>query len=312
MKVQVMQTSAEERIREITLQGQLDPLRRLHLVAQTGGTVETIPVSKGSRVKRGDVLVKLALDTKETDLAEANALLSAARAEQKAASRLQQRGLQSELALQQANARLASATAARDRISLQITQTQVTAPFDAIVNDIPVNEGGLVERGMAVADLIDDSAFVITATATQQTINEIQLGQAVHAKLITGEELQGSITFLSQVADPQSRSFTIEAQLEKSDSNLASGVSASLFIPVESISAVQLSSSAMALGDDGEIGVKVVNDDDRVEFYPVTILSTDADGAWVTGMPEGSRVITLGQGFVNTGDLVEAVEGPAL
>ena len=312
MKVQVTQTTAVEKTREITLQGQLDPARRLQLVAQTGGAVASIPVSKGSRVKKGEVLVKLALDTKETDLAEANALLAAARAEQKAASRLQQRGLQSELALQQANARLASASAARDRISLQITHTQITAPFDAVINDLPVDEGELVERGMMVADLIDDSAFVIAATATQQTVSQISLGQKVRAKLITGEELQGKVTYLSPVADPQSRSFTIEAEIEKSDKNLASGVSASLLIPVESISAIQISSSAMALGDDGEIGVKIVNAEEKVEFYPVTIISTDAEGAWVTGMPAGSRVITLGQGFVNAGDQVEAVESPSL
>lgn len=312
MRVQVMQTTAEEKTREITLQGQLDPIRRLQLVAQTGGAVASIPVSKGNRVKKGEILVKLALDTKETDLVEANALLTAARAEQKAASRLQQRGLQSELALQQANARLASASAARDRISLQITQTQITAPFNAVINDLPVDEGELVERGMVVADLIDDSAFVITATATQQTVSQITLGQKVRAQLITGEELQGKVTYLSPVADPQSRSFTVEAEIEKPDKNLASGVSASLLVPVESISAIQISSSAMALGDDGEIGVKIVNAEDRVEFYPVTIISTDADGAWVTGMPAGSRVITLGQGFVNAGDQVEAVESPSL
>lgn len=311
MKVQVVETTAEQRTREVTLQGQLDPLRRLEVVAQTGGSVESIPVTKGSRVKQGDVLVKLGLDTKETDLAEANALLSAARAEQKAASRLQQRGLQSELALQQANARLASARAARDRISLQITHTQITAPFDAIINNIPVDQGELVERGMMVADLIDDSAFVITASASQQTVSQISNGQKVRAKLITGEELQGKITFLSAVADPLSRSFTIEARLDKTNTDLVSGVSASLLIPVESLAAVQISASAIALGDDGEIGVKTVDAEDRVEFYPVTIVSSDTDGAWVTGIPAGSRVITLGQGFVNVGEQVEPVLEPA-
>ncbi len=311
MKVQIIDTAAVQRTREITLQGQLDPLRRLEVVAQTGGTVESIPVIKGSRVKQGEVLVKLGLDTKETDLAEANALLSSALAEQKAASRLQQRGLQSELALQQANARLASARAARDRISLQITQTQITAPFDAIINDIPVNEGELLERGMMVADLIDDSAFVITAAASQQTVSQITNGQKVRAKLITGEELVGEITFLSAVADPLSRSFTVEARLQKADTDLVSGVSASLLIPVESIAAVQVSASAIALGDDGEIGVKTVDQENRVEFYPVTIISSDTAGAWVTGIPAGSRVITLGQGFVNVGEQVDPVSEPA-
>lgn len=312
MKVQVVQTSAEARTREISLQGQLDPLRRLHLVAQTSGAVEALPTSKGSRVKQGDVLVKLALDTKETDLAEANAQVSAARAEQKAAARLQKSGLQSNLSAQQAKARLASAVAARDRISLQIKQTQISAPFDAILNDVLVEEGELVERGMPVADLIDDSAFILSATATQQTVSQIEIGQPVRAKLITGEELTGKITFLSQVADSNTRSFSIEAQLDDSTEGLTSGISASLIIPVESITAFQVSASAMALGENGEIGIKTVNTENRVEFHPVEIVSTDTNGAWVIGIPDGARVITLGQGFVNAGDEVEPVTGPAL
>jgi len=42
-----------------------------------------------------------------------------------------------------------------------------------------------------------------------------------------------------------------------------------------------------------------------VEFRPIKLVSTTLDGAWVTGIEEGSRVITLGQGFVNTGEIVE-------
>jgi len=310
MKVQVASTTTGERVREITLQGQLDPGRRLHLVAQTSGAVESIPVTKGNRVKRGDLLVKLSLDSRDSDLAEANARVSAARAEQKAAARLQKRGLQSELALQQANAALASAVAGRNRISRDITHTEIRAPFDAIVNDLSVEEGALVQRGAAVADLIDDSTFVISARATQQTVSQITVGQSVRARLITGEELDGSITFLSQVASPETRSFLVEAELKNPPGKLSSGVSASLLVPVESIPAAQVSASAMALGDDGEIGVKLVNGENRVEFYPVQIISTDQDGAWVTGIPEGSRVITLGQGFVAEGEEVEPIEAP--
>lgn len=308
MKVQVANTTSDERVREITLQGQLDPGRRLHLVAQTSGAVESIPVSRGSRVKSGDILVKLTLDSRDSDLREANAHVAAARAEQKAAARLQKRGLQSELALQQANAALASAIAGRDRIARDIEHTEIRAPFDAILNDLTVDEGELVQRGATIADLIDDSKFVISATATQQTINQISSGQSIRAKLITGEEVEGKITFLSQVADPQTRSFVVEAEINNPPDNLSSGVSASLLVPVESIAAVQVSASAMALGDDGEIGVKLVNDENLVEFYPVQIVSTDQDGAWVTGIPAGSRVITLGQGFVTAGEEVEPVE----
>jgi len=286
MKVEVMRIAASEVTRELTLQGQLEPLRRLHIVGQIGGLVDSIAATRGQRVKQGDLLLKLDLETKKADLAEANAMVKAAADEQRAASNLQKRGLQSGLALSQANAKLASAVAARDRIALKIRQTEILAPFDGVLNDLMVEEGELIERGMRVADIVE----------------------TVIARLITGEELAGKITYLSSVADPTTRSFTVEAEVANTGQALAAGVSATLVVPVESVAAAMVSPSALALGPDGEIGVKTIDQDNTVEFHPVSIISTTSDGAWVTGIPDNSTVIMLGQGFVNPGDEVDPVE----
>ena len=312
MKVEVMRISASEVNRELTLQGQLEPLRRLQIVGQTGGLVDVIAAKRGQRVKQGDLLVKLDLETKKADLAEANARVKAAADEQRAAANLQKRGLQSGLALSQANAQLASAVASRDRISLRIKQTEILAPFDGVLNDLMVEQGELIERGMRVADIVDDSGFKVSATAAQQVVQQIKPGQAVVARMITGEELAGKITYLSSIADPTTRSFTVEAEVTNTEQALAAGVSATLVVPVESVAAAQVSPSALALGLDGEIGVKTIDQDNKVEFHAVSIISTDNDGAWVTGIPDNSLVITLGQGFVNPGDEVEPIEASPL
>jgi len=44
-----------------------------------------------------------------------------------------------------------------------------------------------------------------------------------------------------------------------------------------------------------------------VVFYPVTIIRTTQQGAWVTGLPQKVGIITLGQGFVRAGDKVKAI-----
>ena len=310
MKVEVQQVEVTQTTRDITLQGQLEPIRRLQVVAQKSGIVEQLPTRRGQRVKQNDLLVRLSLESLEADLKEAKAQVVAASGEQRAAQKLQKSGLQSQSALSQANAQLASAIAVRDRVALQIVQTQITAPFAGVLNDVPVEMGMLIERGTVIADLVDDSGFKILATAAQQVVSQIKVDQAVTAILITGEELQGKITYISSVADANTRSFVIEAEVGNENKSLAAGVSASLIVPLESIGATLVSPSALALGSDGEIGVKSVDSDDRVVFHSVEIISTDSDGAWVTGIPDQTRVITLGQGFVNAGDLVEPVELP--
>jgi len=310
MKVQVRLLRPETMNRELTLQGQVEAKRHLRIRSDVSGTVTDIPVPKGSRVKKDDLLVKLSLDGREVELGEAKARVRAALSQEKAAKQLRKQGLQSQIQLEQAQAALASARASLNKIRLDVVNTQILAPFDGILNGLPVELGQQIDRGSVVADVVDDSAFIVTATAAQQTINSLSPGQPVEAKLITGDLLPGKITFISAIADPTTRSFEIEAEVVNRKAAIAAGVSASLVVPVESVDAFFVSPSSISLGPDGEIGVKTVNPDNVVEFHTVSLVQTTHDGAWVTGIPAGSRLITLGQGFVSPGQTVEPVIEP--
>ena len=307
MKVQIEIANLETRSREIVLQGQLEPARVLDIKAEISSTVESLSVSKGQRVQAGDLITTLALNGRDDDLTEANAQVRYASGEQKAASQLLQQGLQSEVRSQQASAALATAVAQRNRITRDIDNTKISAPFNGVINSLPVNLGELVSHGTVIAQLVDDSSFKVTAQVAQQSVNELQLGQAVTLELITGQKLTGTLSFVASMADSQTRSFTVEAKIKNPGENISAGVSASLKIPVETVESVFLTPSALSLGDRGELGAKLVDENNRVEFVPVTLLSTSIDGAWVTGIPKGSRIITLGQAFVAVGERVEPV-----
>ena len=307
MKVQIEIAKLESRSREIVLQGQLEPARVLDIKAEISSTVETLPVNKGQRVEANQLLATLALNGRDDDLTEANAQVSYAAGEQKAASELQRQGLQSAVRSQQTSAALATAVAQRNRITRDIGNTQIAAPFAGILNSLPVELGELVSHGTVIAQLVDDSSFRVTAQVAQQGVSKLKIGQAVTLELITGQELSGTLSFVASMADSQTRSFTVEANVENPGENVSAGVSASLKIPVETVESVFLTPSALSLGDQGELGVKLVDANDIVEFIPVTLLSTTIDGAWVSGIPSGSRIITLGQAFVAIGEQVDPI-----
>ena len=71
----------------------------------------------------------------------------------------------------------------------------------------------------------------------------------------------------------------------------------------------RVSPALLTLGPDGDIGLKIVDEFNRVEFYPVELAMSRLDGVWVTGLPETARIITVGQGYVAPGQVVEAVTG---
>lgn len=307
MAVEITTAQLDTVAREIELQGWLEPVQHLFLKAQTSGAIESVLVEKGTRVKQGEVLVQLDQAGRQNILTEAQARVKTAQSEQAAALSLRQQRLQSQLQLEQSEAALEAALAQLASVELDIANTSITAPFAGIVNDLPADVGELIERGDVVAEVIDDSAFDVSAQAAQQTLSELRIGQAVSVELITGQTLVGSLTYISSIADQQTRSFRVEARVENTVGAIAAGVSASLSIPVEQVEAVFITPSAFSLGESGELGVKAVDSDSRVIFLPIELVSTALDGAWVSGIPEGSQLITLGQGFVNVGEQVKTV-----
>ncbi len=305
MKVEFITVSLSPMAREIVLQGQLEPIRKLQIRAETGGTVDAITTIKGQRVSAGSPIVILSLSGRDSELREAIARVKTAESEQQAATSLRKRGLQSQVQLEQAQAQLETARAKLARIELDISNTRIIAPFAGVINALPIEIGELISRSDIVAEIVDDSAFKITAQAAQQTIAQLAAGQDVSVRLITGQELIGKITFIASVANSDTRSFAVEAEVDKSDEKIAAGVSASLVVPVEQVEAVFITPSAISLGDDGELGVKLLDQNNRVLFNPISLLSTSIGGAWVTGIPDNSRVISLGQGFVSAGQEVD-------
>ena len=74
--------------------------------------------------------------------------------------------------------------------------------------------------------------------------------------------------------------------------------------PVE---AVRVPRSSLTFSSAGELGVRVVNEQDVVAFVPVQVLADGQTQMWVDGIASGARVIVQGQDFVREGQRVAPV-----
>lgn len=309
MTVQVAELRQGQVTREVVVQGQLEPRRRVQVRAETSGRVVDLPVEKGSRVTAGMVLIGLAREDRPAQLAKAEAEVASRLLDVQAARKLQAQGLQAVNQLKSTEAALAAARAERERLELDLARTRITAPFDGIVETRPVEQGSLVERGDTVAEIVDISVLKAVGQAPQQSAGKLALGQSVKVRLLDGREARGRITYLARVAESGTRSFRVEAEVPNGEGKLDAGISAELRIAVAREPAHFLSPAVLTLDDQGRVGVKAVNAENRVDFHPVSLVRTAADGVWVSGLPEKIRVITQGQGFVAPGQAVEPVSG---
>ncbi len=65
--------------------------------------------------------------------------------------------------------------------------------------------------------------------------------------------------------------------------------------------------SAFLLATDGNVALAEVVDG-KINIVTVQILIDTTEGAWVTGLPEASKVVVSGQGFVKSGEEVDVIE----
>jgi multidrug efflux system membrane fusion protein len=69
----------------------------------------------------------------------------------------------------------------------------------------------------------------------------------------------------------------------------------------------RISPSLLTLDDAGNIGTKIIDENGKVQFVVADIAQSSSDGVWIAGLPESATIITVGQGFVTSGSLVDAI-----
>ena len=310
MKVKVLDVMAVEITREIVVQGELEPLRQVEIRAQTTSRVVALPATKGERVKADTLVVELAVEDRLAQFERTTAEVNNQKLEVAGARKLQKKGLQSETRLKATEAALAAAQADLKKAGLELDYINIKAPFDSVLEERYVEQGSHLERGDPVALMVDESVLKAVGRVSQQSAGELSLGQRISVRLLDGREAEGQVTYISRLGDAQTHSFRVEAEVPNQNGLLTAGVSAELRIAIGRAAAHFLSPAVLSLSDAGEVGVKSVSDDGRVQFHPIKLVRTEADGVWVSGLPEQVRVITQGQGFVIAGEVVIPVPAP--
>jgi len=290
------------------INGRTEPARAVTLKAEVEGRVLALSASKGSVVRKGDMIVQLDMRDRKARLQEAKALLEQSELEYAGAKKLQKTNLQSEIEVSRVAAQLASARAVVKSIELEIKNTRLVAPFDGILDRVPVEVGSYLSSGNEVARLLEQNPVIFVGYVDQQERHRLVLGDRGIAHMVTGMVAEGELRYIASEADPVTRTFKVEFEIANPDGALVSGITAELRIPVRYVSAFQLSPALLSLSHSDKLGIKIVNEQNQVEFLPVKVIRSTADGLWISGLPQGTRIITVGQGFVQAGDSVVAVD----
>ena len=302
--VAVQEFMANGVTRFISSPAEVKPERAILLRAQTAGRVQSLPVTMGSRVNAGTTIVGIELGDRAARLEGARAELVQRERDNEATEELSAEGFATKARVREVFAALQAARARVKEVEEDVSNTAIKASFGGILDSLDVEVGEYVAVGDEVAKVVDNNPLIVEAQVAQQNVKLLEIGSSAGVSFVTGQERVGTIRFISVQADPNTRTFRVEVEVENSDESIPSGTSAKVNIPLGDVPAHFISPAIFSLDTDGTLGVKSVDENDIVQFHAVDIVRAESDGVWITGLPEQVRIITKGQGFVTAGEAV--------
>jgi len=258
----------------------------------------------------------------EASVLEANARVREAEINLNAAQRLSEDGFASETRLVSAEAAMEAATAGLQRArsgvasaqagiesaqagvaiaEREITKLMITAPFSGLLETDTAELGALMQPGVPCATIIQLNEVKLVGFVPEADVAKVTVGAIAGARLTSGQQVRGRVTFLSRSADQLTRTFRVEVTVDNADLAISDGQTAEILVASDGSTAHLIAQSTLTLDDSGVLGVRIVDEGNIAKFMPVTLLRDTAEGVWVTDLPQAVDIITIGQEFVVDG-----------
>lgn len=296
------------------------------------GTVTSIKVREGDKVKEGEVLLTLddrdfkqkALAAKEA-YSEARHYMETAESSKRlteltyeryknlyddkaiSAHEMDEMETRREVAasdLERARASLGRARANMEEAGINLGFTDIRAPVPGIVTGKEAEVGSMAVPGRILLRVEDDSSFRLDVNVDEKMSGTLEPGMTVYADIdALGSRLEGTVTEVVPAIDPSTRTFLVKIGLD--GESLKTGLYASVLIPSGKREAILVPRSAVV--EKGQLeGVYTVAENGTATYRLVrTGREYDGNLEVLSGLRDGDVVIVEGAGRVTDGASVE-------
>jgi len=210
--------------------------------------------------------------------------------------------------LESARANIESAQAGVKSAEEEIRRLEMRAPFAGVLETDTAELGSLLQPGALCAEVMQLDPITLVGFVSETQVTRVALGAGASARTTSGKTARGEVSFVSRSADDRTRTFRVDVRVPNPDLALRDGETAEITVSAEGRRAHLVPQSALTLDDEGTMGLRLVGDENRVRFVPVTLLRDTPSGVWLTGLPEAADIIVIGQEFVRAGVEVDPVQ----
>lgn len=301
-----------ERVEDIVLKryvGTAVPARSAMVSNRYTGTLTAVNVSRGDRVKKGDVLAVVESQSVLSMSETAEAALRQAEDGYARACKMYEKGGIADVKMVEIETRLAQARASAKAASKAVDDCKVRAPFDGTVSDVSVEEGTEISALAPVARIYDMSSMEIRFSVPENEIGNIKIGDAatVEVPALATDGIESANVFKAKVKDKGisgsalSHGYECTLVLAKECRDLMPGMVCKIRIDNAGKGGFVVPSSLVRTDGAGKY-VWGVTKDMSVRKIHVTTGGFVSRGVVVTsGLEDGDIIITEGVQKVSTG-----------
>jgi membrane fusion protein (multidrug efflux system) len=282
----------------------------VELQAEINGKIVAITFTEGTRVRAGDLLVKLNDADLVAQLARARFRKELAVLREQRMARLLQEGVarreEHDTALNELNVQ----TAEMDLIQAQLAKTEIRAPFDGVVGLRYVSVGAFVNANARIATLQRLERLKIDFSVPEKYAGRIRPGNAIRFTVAGGgKAFPGEVYAIDPRIDAATRTLVIRAVCPNDGARLFPGAFANVEIVLARDENALLVPSVAVVPGLQETNVFVLADGKAMRRAVRTGSRTETSVQIVSGLAAGDIVITSGLQQLRTGLPVLASAG---
>lgn len=297
----------------IRLSGTVEAIDDATISSESSGRILSIS-DRGDQVSSGDIIARL---DDRVIRAQYDAAQTAFELAEDTFNRLESLHADSIISTQDfrnARAQRDQAKAQLELTNKQLMDSQITAPFAGRVEERFVRSGELVNPGQPVVRLVNTDKIRILAGIPERFSGEITEGSDVEVNIsaLGIEPIESTIAYSGNVIDPDTRTYTIEVELNNAEGIIKPDMIVELQVNRSTLQDVLIIPRTAVLRDEEGSSVfisRTENGDKYAELVSVTTgMSSGPVIQILSGLEEGDEVVVSGMRSLSIGDQLNVIQ----
>ncbi len=208
----------EKFVHYVEVSGSVQSKKNVLLSAENMGNIQNILVSEGDIVKKGQLILTQDTDLLQKGLAQLQTQYDLAKTMYEKQKNLWDKNIGTQVQYLEAKNRKESLEDQIANVKTQIQKSQVRAPFDGTIDDIPVKEGEMAPVGSPLVRIVNHKSMYVQADLSETYISKFKQGDPVTIFFPAyNKSIETRISAIGQVIQQKNRTFEIEAKLPELD-----------------------------------------------------------------------------------------------